>query len=98
MVSHTAIVRPDGMVEVPADGAQPGDRVVVRVERPVVVDLHDPGATRDPKRLVRLTARSSEQQEAFRRQIDSLVDRLAPMLKAVPDHGELLYDENGLPK
>ncbi len=48
------------------------------------------------ERLDRLQrARNAERTQ----RIDDLIDKMAPVLKGMPDHGDLLYDdETGLPK
>ncbi len=91
-------VGPDGLVRVPADMAKPGETVTLRVERPTGTEAEQQPETDEPVRLTRLTAKTPEQKEQLRRQIDELVDRLAPMLKDVPSDTDWLYDENGLPR
>lgn len=98
MATYTLTVREDGTIRLPSNAARPGETVVVRIERSADAENDDREGVTQPARLTRLTARTPEQKEALRRQIDALIDRLAPMLKNVPDHGDLLYDENGLPK
>lgn len=94
-------VGPDGIVRVPADLAKPGETVTLRIHRPVVAEPGEHAETAEPVRLTRLTAKTPEQKEQWRRQMNELIDRLEPMLRGTPgslDHGDILYDENGLPK
>lgn len=96
-------VGPDGTVQIPADLARPGDTVMLRVDLPATMEPEhqsqtDSTETDGPVRLTRLTAKTPEQKEQLRRQIDEIVARLAPMLKDVPSDTDWLYDEDGLPK
>ena len=96
-------VGPDGIVRVPADLAKPGETVTLQVTRPAVAEPEDQRGTSEPPtiepvRLTRLTAKTPEQKEQWRRQMNELIDRLAPMLKDMPDHADLLYGDDGLPK
>ncbi len=94
-------VGPDGLVRVPADMAKPGETVTLRVERPTGTEAEQQLETDEPVRLTRLTAKTPEQKEQWRRQMNDLIDQLEPMLRGTPgslDHGDYLYDENGLPK
>lgn len=84
-------VGPDGRVTVP--GAQPGQTVTVEIK--------DTGTT--PERLTLATAKTDEERD----QIIAEIRRAAQELKreaGISDderlsltHGDLLYDENGLP-
>lgn len=100
MVTHsiTVTVAADGTIRLPADAARPGETITVQIERPATVEPADQPETGEPVRLTRLTAKTSEQKEQLRRQIDEIVDRLAPMLKDMPDHGDFLYGDDGLPR
>ncbi len=96
--TFTTTVAEDGTVRVPADLARPGETVTVRVDRPAVIEPEQRPESDEPVRLTRLTAKTPEQKEQLRRQIDEIVARLAPKLKDMPDHGEFLYGEDGLPR
>lgn len=99
--TFTTTVADDGTVRVPAELARPGETVTVRVDRPAVVKSEQQPESNEPVRLTRLTAKTPEQKEEWRRQMNELIDRLEPMLRGTPgslDHGDVLYDENGLPK
>ena len=83
-------VGPDGRVTVP--GARPGQTVTVEMT----------DAPEAPERLTLATARTEEERDAVIAQI--LRDTRAMRLWAGDDgeplsltHGDLLYDENGLP-
>lgn len=91
-------VGPDGIVRVPTDLAKPGETVTLRIERPAATEPENQPETDEPVRLTRLTAKTPEQKEQWRRQMDELIDRLAPLLKDMPDHADLLYGEDGLPR
>jgi hypothetical protein len=103
MTTIDLIVGPNGTVQVPAELARPGDTVTLHVDlRDTAESKHQAETatteTDEPVRLTRLTAKTPEQKEQLRRQIDELIDQLAPRLKDMPDHADLLYGEDGLPK
>ncbi len=97
--TFTTTVADDGTVRVPADLAKPGETVTVRVDRPTVADEpEDQTDTDGPVRLTRLTAKTPEQKEELLRQINEIAARLAPKLKNMPDHGDFLYGDDGMPR
>ena len=96
--TFTTTVADDGTVRVPADLAKPGETVTVRVDRLAAAEPEQEREDDAPVRLTRLTAKTPEQKEQWRRQMDELIDRLAPLLKDMPDHADLLYGEDGLPR
>lgn len=98
MTELEVTVGPDGIVQVPAALAKPGETVTLRIERPAAAEPEDQPESDEPVRLTRLTAKTPEQKEELLRQINETVARLAPMLKDVPGDTDWLYDEDGLPR
>lgn len=103
MVAHhiTVTVAADGTIRLPPDAARPGETITVQIERPTAAEPVRQPTSDEPVRLTRLTAKTPEQKAQWRREMDNLIDRLEPMLRGTPgslDHGDALYDENGLPK
>ncbi len=110
MEVHTTVVGPDGMIHIPTTEARPGETVRVEVmirqrERrdaplPKPVDSSIEGTEAEVP-LTRLTARTPEQKEELQRRIRNLLSRIQPAATELPgsaDHGEVLYDELGLPR
>ncbi len=84
-------VGPDGRVAVP--GAKPGQTVTVEI-------TEEPKA---PERLTRATARTDEERDKVIAEILEAAQRLRQELSdeaihIALNHGDWLYDENGLPK
>jgi hypothetical protein len=84
-------VDPDGRVTIP--GAEPGQTVIV--------EINDTDKT--PERLTLATARTDEERDAV---IEDILRSVRALRIAAGDdgeplstaHGDMLYDENGLPK
>lgn len=109
MGTHTAIVGPDGTVQVLVDEARPGETVVVTIERathpiaPPDVDRRRSTPT-NADQHEELTVRTADTPEKKERLIQRWLEigranrgRLTP--EQLDDlNGEWLYDENGLPK
>lgn len=108
---YTVTVGSDGTIQLPTEAARPGETITLRITRPAASEsVNDRALVEheqteraetgpdDSTRLTRLTAKTPEQKEQWRRQMDELIDRLAPMLKDMPDHGDFLYGDDGLPR
>jgi hypothetical protein len=84
-------VGPDGRVTVP--GARPGQTVTVEVS----------DTAEEPKRLTLATARTEEERDQVIAEMKRLAQEIRNELsdedvQITLNHGDWLYDENGLPK
>lgn len=84
-------VGPDGRVAVP--GAEPGQTVTVEIKE----------TPAKPGRLTLATARTDEEREQVVAEIKRLAQEIRKELsdediRILLNHGDWLYDENGLPK
>jgi len=84
-------VGPDGRVAVP--GARPGETITVEIS----------DASDTPERLTLATARTDEERDAVIAEIKRLARNLRQELgeegvQRAINHGDWLYDEDGLPK
>lgn len=84
-------VGPDGRVAVP--GAEPGQTVTVEIKE----------TPAKPGRLTLATARTDEEREQVVAEIKRLAQEIRKELsdedvRIMLNHGDWLYDENGLPK
>ncbi len=101
--TFTATVADDGTIQLPPGLAEPGETIIFRITRHAGAESTQQAnieapETDEPVRLTRLTAKTPEQKEELLRQIEEIVARLAPKLKDMPNHGDFLYGEDGLPR
>lgn len=97
----TTTVAEDGTIHLPNGAAQPGDTVVVRIELPAT--RRQPKTVEEPDltSLTLDTAETSELQDAVIERWRAIGDMNRALLSAEEralDHGDWLYDENGLPQ